>query len=70
MLHSMFREISATLNEPPARETNPLCLYRAYIETLLNYGEETQKTRFISEGLAKDTAGQMTVTDLTGASIG
>ena len=41
LLHSLFREISATLNDTPASDPNPLYPYRAYLETILNYSEET-----------------------------
>ena len=67
LLHLLFREISATLNDTPASDPNPLYPYRAYLETILNYSEETQKTRLLSEGYAKDTARQRAVTDLAGA---
>ena len=70
MLHSMFREIDATLNDTPASDPNSLYPYRAYLETLLNYSEEVQKNRLLTEGWVKDTAGQMAVTDLAGANIG
>ena len=69
-LHSMFREIDATLNDTPASDPNSLYPYRAYLETLLNYSEEVQKNRLLTEGWRKDTAGQMAVTDLAGANIG
>ena len=70
LLHSLFREISATLNDTPASDPNLLYPYRAYLDTILNYSEETQKTRLLSENWAKDTARQMAVTDLAGANIG
>ena len=67
LLHSLFREISATLNDTPASDPNPLYSYRAYLETMLNYSEQTQKTRLLSVGWAKDTARHMAVTDLADA---
>jgi hypothetical protein len=70
LLHSIFREISATLNDTPVSDPNPLYPYRAYLETLLNYDEEVQKNRMITEGWAKDTAGKMDVTELGGTNIG
>ena len=39
LLHSLFREISATLNDTSASDPNPLYPYRAYLETILNYSE-------------------------------
>ena len=50
LLHSLFREISAKQYDTPASDPNPLYPYRAYLETILNYSEETQKTRLLSEG--------------------
>ena len=72
LLHSLFREITASLNDTPVSDPNPLYPYRAYLETLLNYSEDVQKYRLITEGWAKDTAGQMAVTSLAadGANIG
>jgi hypothetical protein len=70
MLHSLFREIQATLNDTPVSDPNPLYPYRAYLETLLSFSEETQKTRLITEGWAKDTTGHMAITDLGGANVG
>ena len=70
LLHSLFREISATLNDTPASGQIPLYPYRAYMETILNYSEETQTTRLLSEGRAKVTAEQMAVTDYAGANTG
>ena len=70
LLHSLFREIDASLNDTPVSDPNPDYPYRAFIETILNFSEETQKTRLITEGWHKDTAGQMAVTDMAGANIG
>ena len=49
MLHSMFRKISATLNDTPASDPNPLYPYRGFIEIILNYSKETQKTHWYRE---------------------
>ena len=70
LLHSLFREIYATLNDTPVSDPNPDYPYRALFETILNFSEETQKTRLLTEGWHKDTAGQMAVTELAGANIG
>ena len=43
-LHSMFREISVELNGQNVSDTSPLYLYRAYLETLLNFSKETEDT--------------------------
>ena len=70
LLHSLLREISTTLTYTPASDPNPLYPYRAYLETIWNYSEETQKKRLLSEGMAKDTARQLAVADLAGANTG
>ena len=70
LLNTLFREISATRNATLASDPNTLYPYRAHLETILNYSEETQKTRLLSEGLAKNRARQMAVTDLESPNIG
>ena len=70
LLHSLFREISATLNDTPVSDPNPDYPYRALLETILNFSEDTQKTRLITEGFYKDTAGHMAVNEMAGANIG
>ena len=69
-LHSLFCEINATLNDTPVSDPNPLYPYRSYIETILNFSEDTQKTRLLSEGWVKDTARNVAVTDLAGGNTG
>ena len=64
LLHSLFREISATLNDTPVSDPNPDYPYRALLETILNFSEDTQKTRLITEGFYKDTAGHMAVNEM------
>ena len=41
--------------------------YRAYLETLLSYGEEVKSTHLTSSLFYKDTAGKMDEPDLTKA---
>ena len=69
-LHLLFSQMSVELNEKPVSEPNHLYPYRAYLEKLINYSQETQNTRLLCEGLTKDTAEQMNVTDVTEANIG
>ena len=68
--HSLFREVSIELNGRPVSESNQLYPYRAFIETILNYCEEVQKNRLLVEGWVKDTAGKMSVTNVTGENVG
>ena len=57
--HSLFAQVSAELNGKPVGEPNHLYPYRAYLETLINYSKETQKTRLLAEGWVKDSSGHM-----------
>ena len=41
LLHLLFREIRATLNDTQPSDPNPLYPYRAYLKKILNYSEET-----------------------------
>jgi len=70
--HSLWSQMSMELNGKPVSEPNHLYPYRAYLETLLNYNEETQKTRMLCEGWTKDTTGHMNVfaTDDAGENLG
>ena len=69
-LHSMFREISVELNGRNVSDTSPLYPYRPYLETLLNYSNETQDTRLLCEGWTKDSSGNMGVTEVADANAG
>ena len=69
-LHSLFSQISVEFNGKPMSESNHLYLYRAYLETLINYSKETQHTRLLCEGWTNNTAEHMNVTDVTGANVG
>ena len=44
---------------------NSTYLYRAYLETLLSYGEEAKRIHLTSDLFYKDTAGKMDEPDLT-----
>ena len=50
LLYSLFREISATLSNTPERYPNLLYPYGAYLDSILNYSQETQNTRLLLEG--------------------
>ena len=64
MLHSLLSQMSVEFNGKPVNEQNHLYAYRAYFSTLINYSEESQKTRLLSEGWTKDIAGHIEVTDV------
>jgi hypothetical protein len=69
-LHSLFREVTLELNGRPINEPNQLYPYRAYMETVLNYCEDVQKNRLLTEGWVKDTAGKMSDTNVAGENTG
>lgn len=50
LFYSLFRIICATLKNTPVSELNLDYLYGAYIEKILNFSKETQKTRLVTEG--------------------
>ena len=49
-LHSLFCKVSVELNGRSVSYPNQMYLYRAYLETLLNYSKETQETRLLCNG--------------------
>ena len=55
---------------PILQQTVLLNAHRAYLSTLINFSEETQKTRLLCKGWTKDTSGHMGVTDVTGDNQG
>ena len=69
-LHSMFREIGLKFYCQNVGDTSQLYPYHSVLESLLNLCKEVQDTRLLSEGLTKDTSGQMNVTDLRGNNVG
>ena len=62
-LHSLFGLLDIDLNGRTISDGSSTYPYRAYLETLLNYGEEAKSTHLISSLFYKDTA----ETDLTKA---
>ena len=54
-LHSLFNKMSVEFNGKPVTEPNHLYPYRAYLETLIKYSEETKTTRLLCEGWTKDS---------------
>lgn len=58
-LHSLFSQIDVSLNRQPISPPNNAYAYRAYIETLLNYGPAAKSSHLSSVLWYTDTAGQM-----------
>ena len=54
-LHSLFSQVDVSLNERNISSSTNTYPYRAYIETLLNYGEDAKKSLLTCEGFFKDT---------------
>ena len=62
-LHSLFSQVDVSWNDvlvSPSQNTYP---YRALLETLLSYGNETKYSRLTASMFYKDTAGHMNVTN-------
>lgn len=53
-LHSLFSQVDVSLNERIISSATNTYPYRAYIETLLNYGEDAKKTLLTCECFYKD----------------
>ena len=58
-LHSLFAQVDVSLNERPISAATNTYPYRAMIESLLNYGEETKPSQLSMSMFYKDTAGKM-----------
>lgn len=53
-LHSLFSQVDVSLNERNISSASNTYPYRAYIETLLNYGEDAKKSLLTCEAFFKD----------------
>lgn len=58
-LHSLFSEVQVSLGDRIITPSTNMYPYRAYIETLLNYGPAAKGSFLTSALYAKDTAGHM-----------
>lgn len=59
MLHSLFKQCSIYLNNTSISQNDNNYGYRAYFETLLNYGTDASMTHIESGGWVLDTPGKM-----------
>ena len=69
-LHSLFSKVDLYLNDTlvtPSSNTYP---FRAYVDTILNYGDEAKNTQLTSQLWYKDTAGHIDATNLDGGNTG
>ena len=58
-LHSLFSQVDVSLNRQPVSPPNNAYAYRAYIETLLNYGPAAKNSHLSSVLWFNDTPGHM-----------
>jgi hypothetical protein len=58
-LHSLFSQITMTINGRAVTQTHNNYHYKAYMENLLSYGTDARKTYLQGEGFYKDTAGHL-----------
>ncbi|MEG7523508.1 MAG: hypothetical protein M3H12_10465 [Chromatiales bacterium] len=56
-LHSLFSQVDVYLNGTLATPSTTTYPYRAYIDTLLSYGDDAKATQLTSQMWCKDTAG-------------
>jgi len=63
-LHSLFDQVDIFLNQKLVSTSTSNYMYRAYIETLLNYGTDSKNTHLTGAMYYSDTAGKMV--DFTG----
>ena len=59
LLHSLFDQITVSLNGTQVENSNGSYAYRAYLEKLLNYGSDAKNTHLFSSLFIKDKAYQM-----------
>jgi hypothetical protein len=64
-LHSLFKQVDVFLKEKQVTQAMGTYAYRAYLETLLNYGPAAKHSQLTASMFYKDTAGKMDVANLT-----
>ena len=64
-LHSLFSQVDVSLNDQLVTSSKATYPYRAYMETLLSYGQEAKATQLSCEQWYKDTSGHMDTTQGT-----
>ena len=69
-LHYLFSQVDVYLNDTlvtPSSNTYP---FRAYVDTVLSYGDEAKNTQLTSHLWYKDSAGHMDATNVDGGNTG
>ena len=69
-LHSLFKQVDVFLKERQVTQATGTYAYRAYFETLLNYGPAAKESQLTATMFYKDTAGKMDVANPTIAVAG
>ena len=64
-LHSLFKQVDVFLKEKQVTQATGTYAYRAYLETLLNYGPSAKQSQLTAALFYKDTAGRMDITNPT-----
>ena len=64
-LHSLFKQVDVFLREKQVTQATGTYAYRAYLETLLNYGPAAKESQLTLAMFYKDKAGKMNVADPT-----
>ena len=64
-LHSLFKQVDVFLKEKQVTQATGTNAYRAYLETLLNYGPAAKQFQLTAAMFYKDTAGKMDTADPT-----
>ena len=59
LIYSLFSQVDVALNDYLVSSSTNTYAYRAYLETLLNYGKEAKESQLTSVMWYKDTAGKM-----------
>lgn len=59
LLHSLFNQVDVYFNQKPVSPPNNAYAYRAYLETLLNYGPAAKKSHLSTALWYADEAGKM-----------
>ena len=66
-LHSLFKQVDVFLKGKQVTQATGTYAYRAYLETLLNYGPSAKDSQLTAALYYKDTAGKMDIADPTTA---
>ncbi|XP_067941917.1 uncharacterized protein F54H12.2-like [Watersipora subatra] len=59
LAHSLFQQVDVWLNDTLITSSSNLYHYRAYLETLLSFSDESKKSQLTMSLYSKDTPGQM-----------